>query len=420
MQGFNHVAGGIAFTGIFASFTDVNIFEKPEYIGLTVFCSLLPDIDTTNSILGKSVYPLAKYISVKFGHRTITHSVFFLIAICLIISVFEYNIYHHTTIVKIAFFGILSHDIFDMCTKQGIPFFYPFSRRSAVLPANPSMRLSSGDFKTEAVIFVGFCTLCFTLQPLFANGFWTQYNKTFLNYSHIQREADKGNDILEVKFILKNGPEKKGLLINHESDKFWIHDGNKFETYTDSKDIEWKDFRHTKLKLKSERIQLYNVSKDSLDYWLKKRLHKAQIQANQEVTYFEGAILKRSKDIDLEFVHGWSFNFEKADFTSLLTEIKVLEAQKLAQIKGYEKDFERCETLKFQHRFARTALTKVSDYEKAKLMREIETLKSDIERMEASIKLPDLGEMEERIKGIRKQIEGEKLTLSANLTVFSW
>lgn len=30
-----------------------------------------------------------------------------------------------------------NHLIFDMCTRQGIPIFYPFPHRPVVLPANP-------------------------------------------------------------------------------------------------------------------------------------------------------------------------------------------------------------------------------------------------------------------------------------------
>lgn len=420
MQGFNHVAGGIAFTGIFASFTDVNIFERPEYIGASVLFSLLPDIDTTNSWLGRAVYPLAKYISVKFGHRTITHSLIFLIGICLIISIFEYNIYHKSTITKIAFFGILSHDIFDMCTKQGIPFFYPFTRRSTVLPANPNMRISSGDFRTEAMIFVGFCILIFTCQPLFANGFWTQYNKAFLTYSHVQREANNRKDLLEIAFNVKNGKSVKGILIEHSEAKFWVYHNNKFESFEDSKEIEWKDFKHTNKILKVQHLQIFGVSKDSLDKLLNHKIKVAQIQANQDITYFEGAILKRSKDVNLEFIHGFNFTQEKQDFTAQLSEIKILEAQKQTQLRDFESEMEKCETLKFQYRFAKAAITKVTDYEKSKMMREAESLKAEFERMEQSIKRPDFAEINQRIEGIKKQIGNGKLVLSANLTILNW
>ena len=69
----NHAIGGIGFTGLFCSIFTINIFSNPLYIFLTIFGSLLPDIDHTKSIIGKLFYPFAKWISIKFGHRTITH-----------------------------------------------------------------------------------------------------------------------------------------------------------------------------------------------------------------------------------------------------------------------------------------------------------------------------------------------------------
>lgn len=73
----NHLAGGVIFTGLFCSFFSVNIFASPLFITATIIGSLLPDIDHTKSWIGKSVFPLAKWLSRNYGHRTITHSIFF-------------------------------------------------------------------------------------------------------------------------------------------------------------------------------------------------------------------------------------------------------------------------------------------------------------------------------------------------------
>lgn len=143
MQGFNHIAGGLCFTGIFASFHDVNIFEKPEYLGVTIAFSLLPDVDHTRSIVGKIFYPLAKWLSIKFGHRTITHSLLFYLITLLSVRGFELLYLGHLNYTILVAYALASHLVFDMCTRQGIPLFYPFSTRPCVLPANPSMRLRS-------------------------------------------------------------------------------------------------------------------------------------------------------------------------------------------------------------------------------------------------------------------------------------
>ena len=79
----NHITGGIVFTGLFCSFFSINIFENPLFISATIIGSLLPDIDHTKSWIGKSMYPIAKWLSRNYGHGTITHSIFFLIGIFL-------------------------------------------------------------------------------------------------------------------------------------------------------------------------------------------------------------------------------------------------------------------------------------------------------------------------------------------------
>jgi inner membrane protein len=71
----NHITGGIVFTGLFCSFFSINIFANPIYFS-NYFRFLLPDIDHTKSWIGKSVYPIAKWLSRNYGHRTITHSIF--------------------------------------------------------------------------------------------------------------------------------------------------------------------------------------------------------------------------------------------------------------------------------------------------------------------------------------------------------
>jgi inner membrane protein len=79
----NHIAGGIVITGILSSLWNINIFANPFSIIITVFGSLLPDIDHTKSLIGKLFFPISKQIAKKYGHRTITHSLFFLFTVTI-------------------------------------------------------------------------------------------------------------------------------------------------------------------------------------------------------------------------------------------------------------------------------------------------------------------------------------------------
>ena len=139
----NHIVGGLTFTGIFAALTDVNILEKPSYIIVVIIASMLPDIDHTKSLIGKIFFPISKYLNRNYGHRTLTHTLLFLILGTVITGILERNFTGDTTYSKLFFFGYLSHLIFDMMTVQGVPLFYPFSRNPCVLPGNPDIRLAS-------------------------------------------------------------------------------------------------------------------------------------------------------------------------------------------------------------------------------------------------------------------------------------
>ncbi len=47
--------------------------SSPWTLLLSVIGSQLPDIDTTKSIAGKTLYPIAAWFEARFPHRTITH-----------------------------------------------------------------------------------------------------------------------------------------------------------------------------------------------------------------------------------------------------------------------------------------------------------------------------------------------------------
>lgn len=373
MQGFNHIVGGVTFTGIFASFHDVNVFEKPEYLGVTVVFALLPDIDHTRSIIGKTVYPLARWLSVKFGHRTITHSLVFYVTVLLLVRAVEL-LYLNTTVFSVlAAYALLSHNIFDMCTRQGIPFFYPFSTRPCVLPANPNMRVRTNDLRSEAIIFVIFCSMMLFCMPLFTNGFWMQYNKSFLNYDHIQRESKRKGDLLEITFIDIQRDTIKGVLLNQTETKFVTSSLNLTGEIKGFKEFEVKDckflaFKHTGKAFRFRQVQVFDVAPDSLKFWLKLPLLKMQIQSATDLNYFEGAVMKSGKTIEKEFVQGFDFFVEKKDNSAKKQEIEVLEIQIASQRSEYNNEIGRISrelrSTEDELRTGNNNYARMSDYQK--------------------------------------------------------
>ncbi len=57
-------------------------------------------IDHTRSVIGKTVYPLARSLSRKFGHQTITHSLIFYITVMLMVRAIEL-LYLHTSVFSV-------------------------------------------------------------------------------------------------------------------------------------------------------------------------------------------------------------------------------------------------------------------------------------------------------------------------------
>lgn len=96
-----------------------------------VVASILPDVDTGSSIVGRSIPFLSRWIERTFGHRTLTHSVPFIagLAILLLPLLFvDKDIYFCVCI------GYATHPFLDSMTINGVKLFYPFSGVRCVFP----------------------------------------------------------------------------------------------------------------------------------------------------------------------------------------------------------------------------------------------------------------------------------------------
>lgn len=207
----NHLAGGAVFTGFFASILfGVNILASPWTLATTLVASVLPDCDHTRSPIGKLLFPLAKWLNRRFGHRTITHSISALVALTLLVSFVEKTYFDHFR-VSIAFcLAYWSHLLFDMCTLQGVPLMYPFRKNPFVLIGNPDARIRVGDYRREAIAFSVFLVWGVSLHSLglLQNGFWTTYNRTFATLHHLHSEFRRSTDLLRVDYAYLEGTKE--------------------------------------------------------------------------------------------------------------------------------------------------------------------------------------------------------------------
>ena len=302
----NHVLGGLVITGLFGSFLNLNILSNPLYIGATIFGALIPDIDYTKSLIGRFFRPISKYLNQRFGHRTITHSLAALFVSSLLGGVIENTFLQQTTISKIYFLGFFSHLILDMMTVQGVPLFYPFFRNPCVLPGNPNARFKTGNFQSETLIFCFFLLSFVFLQPLFENGFWTQYNRYFGTPKHLASEFHKSNKALKVKYKIKRGTELltgEGICLSANDSKITLLEENGFhhlnkDQYTIVEVIP----EQTNSALHFSTMQFFNIDIDSLNLLLQQQpIKQLEIFANHPFSYFHNGISKSTQTLNIDY-----------------------------------------------------------------------------------------------------------------------
>ena len=328
----NHITGGIVFTGIFCSLFNINIFGNPIYLVVTIFCSILPDIDHTKSIIGKCFYPLSKYISKHYGHRTITHSVWFLISVIIISYFIDKLFLDNYNLTLIISFSLFSHLLFDMMTMQGIPLFYPFYKNPCVLPANPDLRIRSGNIRQEGIVLIIFAFLTIFLQDLFANGFWSNLNNQFQDITHTIKEFNSTNNILICNYDFNEYQENKkgkGLIIHAEGKDLYILDSTYLTIITDDKPgllINSITTKKTNNLLNTNKIDFLNITLDSLNILFDdKFIFHSKIYSNQKITANLKSGLKLSDNFNLKNEYNINFNQSFKDSLSYDLGDKIIE-----------------------------------------------------------------------------------------------
>ena len=163
------------------------LLESPinvEGLAITAAGSLLPDIDTPTSSIGRPFFPLSRWINQKIGHRTVTHS-FVGMAILAVLALGAAWILSQWTgkgpaLMHYGWLLILgygSHILVDTLNKTGVELFWPCNLR-CVFFYNEHYRIASagsGDY--------WFMTVCLILNlgmyPLARDGFTLSLHQAF-------------------------------------------------------------------------------------------------------------------------------------------------------------------------------------------------------------------------------------------------
>ena len=139
MKGTTHLASGLAGSVYFApAIVDYagSIGVSAPYSSLLIVCgmligSLLPDIDTPKSKIGRKVPVTSHLLGFFIGHRTLFHS----LAVPVFLSILTFwvkrmgsvSLFPVLFLVGSVTLGYILHIILDSFTKEGVPLLYPFS-----------------------------------------------------------------------------------------------------------------------------------------------------------------------------------------------------------------------------------------------------------------------------------------------------
>ncbi len=139
------------------------------------FGSLLPDVDTTTSDLGRFVKPVARELEKRFGHRTITHS---LLGMAILGAVTSPLLLVWPPVWTFLLVGVFSHIILDTCNIMGVKMFWP-SPLWVWISHNRNHRVPYGSPK-EFTWLAGISITAILLIPFSIDGFGPWFHRLIL------------------------------------------------------------------------------------------------------------------------------------------------------------------------------------------------------------------------------------------------
>ncbi|PSB15961.1 hypothetical protein C7B76_12550 [filamentous cyanobacterium CCP2] len=160
MMSVTHAAIATATTSI--SLGTANAF----ILGLAVLGSQLPDLDSTESWIGRLAYPIAHYIEERYPHRTITHSFLSTLTLAILAAPLLFLLHWHYWAALMI--GQFTGWFADAFTRSGVAAFYPNPAR-LVIPGNPRARLRSQSPQEYWVLSMA-VFLCIASINLTSNG----------------------------------------------------------------------------------------------------------------------------------------------------------------------------------------------------------------------------------------------------------
>lgn len=120
--------------------------------------ALLPDIDHPDSFIGRIFGPLSVYIQRRWGHRTVTHSIFAVLSIVLFLLPLSFLYFVQLgkfpswfLALSIAF---ASHIFIDLFNRSGVRLFAPLSNKEYISFRTPELRILVSSWQEYVLLFI--------------------------------------------------------------------------------------------------------------------------------------------------------------------------------------------------------------------------------------------------------------------------
>lgn len=119
--------------------------------------SLLPDLDTSNSFIGRRLkiisYPLSRIVK----HRGLLHS------LTPVILIFDLGVFFKSLFIESIGLGYLLHLVSDTFSESGIKWFLPFYNKDFRMPLS-IMRYKTGGIKEYVILGISIVILMLEIQ----------------------------------------------------------------------------------------------------------------------------------------------------------------------------------------------------------------------------------------------------------------
>ncbi len=296
------------------------------------------------------------------------------------------------------------------------------------------MRFRTGNLRTETMIFSFFLLSAIFLQPLFKNGFWTQYNRFFGTPKHLASEFRKSDDALLVKYFVRKGTEEirgEGICLEATDSKIMLLEDGRFHELNKSKySIREVIPDHTGQSLHFEQISFMNISIDSLNALVSSApIQKIEVQSNlptgqvgNSFAVHHNNIQEIRKEFKMEYPDKIWFQevevpMSKETFTTfsnpriqtLRNQIEMLRSQNRVAADEYQKVEKELADLKLEYAVESDIVAKERLLKRIITLEKVKPPKTDGHKIrELQLKMEEL-KLADRIENLEREQEREYL-----------